>query len=315
MKNFNLSILLIALLCFFIIPSFAQSPTSLKKKCVNISTYAQVQIDAVGNINVNPCPGKTTVFTQTATLPGGVVLTALANGSAAAPAVNFINSATTGLYRAGADIFGISTAGVANSTFSAAANASFSALHTLDNAAGTGEFKFVFTPGAAALGSTIIGDSTGAGKTNLTITNSTGTAALQGIVATIGDGSATVGGLTATYTDSTNTAKLDNTAHTVIRDETGVNKYNLQRTVTAAGTTGAQTINKPAGTVNFAAAATAIVVTDSTAATTSLIFTSIRTADTTCTFVKSVVPAAGSFTITLNAGCNAETSVAFWVTN
>lgn len=89
----------------------------------------------------------------------------------------------------------------------------------------------------------------------------------------------------------------------------------LDRTITAAGTTGARTINKMAGTVNFAAAATSIVVTNNQVNTSSLIFTTIRTADATCTFVKSTVAASGSFTITLNAGCTAETSVGFWVTN
>lgn len=87
------------------------------------------------------------------------------------------------------------------------------------------------------------------------------------------------------------------------------------RTITAGGTTGNRTINKPAGTVNFAAAASAITVTNSFVTTSSIVFPVIRTADTTCTFVKSVVPGAGSFTITLNAGCTAETSVGFMVTN
>ena len=87
------------------------------------------------------------------------------------------------------------------------------------------------------------------------------------------------------------------------------------RTVTTAGTTGAQTINKNVGTVNFAIAATAIVVTNSVVNASSIIFTTIRTADATCTAVKSVVPGAGSFTITVNAGCTAETSVGFLVTN
>lgn len=91
--------------------------------------------------------------------------------------------------------------------------------------------------------------------------------------------------------------------------------YQFNRTVTAGGTTGNRTINKPVGTVNFAAAATSITVTNSLVTTSSIIFTTIRTADATCTFVKSTVPAAGSFVITLNAGCTAETSVGFLVTN
>lgn len=89
----------------------------------------------------------------------------------------------------------------------------------------------------------------------------------------------------------------------------------IGRTVTAAGTTGAQTINKAAGTVNFAPAATTLVVTNSLATTSSIIHGMIRTADTTCTNINSIVPAAGSFTITLNAACTAETSVGFLVTN
>lgn len=94
-----------------------------------------------------------------------------------------------------------------------------------------------------------------------------------------------------------------------------VSTFNIQRTITPSGTTGNRTINKTAGTVNFAAAATAITVTNSLVNTSSLIFTTIRTADATCTFVKSTVPAAGSFVITLNAGCTAETSVGFLVLN
>lgn len=88
----------------------------------------------------------------------------------------------------------------------------------------------------------------------------------------------------------------------------------LDSTVTAGGTTGAQTINKASGTVNFAAAATAVVVTDSIVTANSLCFTEKRTNDATCN-VKSVVPGAGSFTITMTAGCAAETSVGFLCIN
>jgi hypothetical protein len=90
--------------------------------------------------------------------------------------------------------------------------------------------------------------------------------------------------------------------------------YNLLRTITAGGTTGAQVINKPAGTVNFAAGATAITVTNSTVNTSSLINAMARTNDATCS-VKNVVSGAGSFVINMTAACTAETSVAFWVWN
>jgi hypothetical protein len=92
-------------------------------------------------------------------------------------------------------------------------------------------------------------------------------------------------------------------------------QYFFSRTVTTAGTTGNQTINKSVGTVNFAAGATAITVSDLFVESTSIIFGVIRTADTTCTGIKSIVAGTTSFVITLNAACTAETSVGFFVTN
>jgi hypothetical protein len=91
-------------------------------------------------------------------------------------------------------------------------------------------------------------------------------------------------------------------------------KMVFQATETAAGTTGSQTINQPSGSVNFAAAATSIVVTNSFATATSHIFCTIETNDATAT-IKNVVRAAGSFTINLNAAATAETRVGFLVIN
>ena len=85
-------------------------------------------------------------------------------------------------------------------------------------------------------------------------------------------------------------------------------------TNTAAGTTGAQTINKPSGTVNFAAGATSLTVTNSLCTTTSIVIPVIRTNDATAT-IKNVVPASGSFTINLTAAATAETSVGFLIIN
>lgn len=85
-------------------------------------------------------------------------------------------------------------------------------------------------------------------------------------------------------------------------------------TNTAGGTTGAQTINKASGTVNFAAAATSLVVTCNQCLATSIVLAVIRTNDSTAV-IKNVVPAAGSFTINLNAAATAETSVGFIVIN
>lgn len=93
-----------------------------------------------------------------------------------------------------------------------------------------------------------------------------------------------------------------------------VRKHFVDATNTAGGTTGAQTINKASGTVNFAASAVTLVVTNSLVTTSSLVFCTIRTNDTTA-IIKNVVPAAGSFTILLDAAATAETSVGFLVIN
>lgn len=85
-------------------------------------------------------------------------------------------------------------------------------------------------------------------------------------------------------------------------------------TVTAGGTTGNQTINKVSGTVNFAAAATALTVTNSIVTADSIVLAVVRTNDATAE-IKNVVPAAGSFTINLSAAATAETSVGFFVIN
>jgi hypothetical protein len=95
---------------------------------------------------------------------------------------------------------------------------------------------------------------------------------------------------------------------------TGTNVLQLASTVTPSGTDGAQTINKASGTVNFAPAATSLVVTNSLVTANSLVFATIRTNDATAT-IKNVVPAAGSFTINLSAAATAETSVGFFVIN
>jgi hypothetical protein len=88
----------------------------------------------------------------------------------------------------------------------------------------------------------------------------------------------------------------------------------LDKTVTAAGTTGAQTINKNAGTVNFAAAATSLVVTNNRVTANSIIICTVGTNDTTMKSV-SAVAGAGSFTLHANAAATAETRVNFLIIN
>lgn len=128
----------------------------------------------------------------------------------------------------------------------------------------------------------------------------------------------------------TNTTQLATTAYVVgngyskaasptfsgTMTETAVTDNFLNRTITAIGTTGNVTINKPAGTVNFAAGAgtAGVTVTSSITTVNSIIATTVRTNDATCS-IKNVVASAGSFIIRMTANCTAATSIGFIVTN
>jgi hypothetical protein len=91
-------------------------------------------------------------------------------------------------------------------------------------------------------------------------------------------------------------------------------KPTYDSTITAGGTTGNQTINKPTGTVNIAAAGTTVTVTNSLVSTSSIVIAVVRTNDTTA-YIKNVVPSAGSFVINLGAAATAEVSIGFIVNN
>lgn len=90
--------------------------------------------------------------------------------------------------------------------------------------------------------------------------------------------------------------------------------FRIYGTHTAAGTTGAQTINKASGSVNFAAAAASLVVTNSNVTTNSIVLAVVMTNDATMKSVQAV-PASGSFTLYPNAVPTAETRVGFLVIN
>jgi len=87
----------------------------------------------------------------------------------------------------------------------------------------------------------------------------------------------------------------------------------VHATNTAALTTGNQTINKIAGTVNIAAGDSVVVITNSKVTTSSLVFPTIRTNDATAR-IKSAVPGSGSITIRTTP-VTAETSIGFLVIN
>lgn len=82
----------------------------------------------------------------------------------------------------------------------------------------------------------------------------------------------------------------------------------FDKTITPGGTTGAQTINKVAGSVNFAAAATTLVVTNSLCTANSRVLAFINTDDVTAV-LKNVVCTSGSFTIKMATAPTAECAV------
>jgi hypothetical protein len=88
----------------------------------------------------------------------------------------------------------------------------------------------------------------------------------------------------------------------------------LAKTITEPAATGAQTINKSSGSVNFAAGNTSLVVTNSLVTTGSVILCTVGTNDSTMLSVQAVA-ASGSFTIYANAAATAETRVNFVIFN
>lgn len=86
----------------------------------------------------------------------------------------------------------------------------------------------------------------------------------------------------------------------------------IDQTNTAPGTTGNQTINKAQGRVNIAAAGTTVTVTSSVCTAASQVYAVCATNDSTA-YVKNVVPAAGSFVITLGAAATAETAISWTI--
>jgi len=116
----------------------------------------------------------------------------------------------------------------------------------------------------------------------------------------------TAGAKIATFApDNANTVKAS-----IDKDGT----YSMDGT-DASGTPGAATINQPIGQVSVDDTAASVVVTNSLVTTASVILPVLQFVDATCTQILSCVPAAGSFTITMNAACTAHTKIGFVVHN
>ena len=130
---------------------------------------------------------------------------------------------------------------------------------------------------------------------------------LNGVTLNLGSGS----GQGATLTDAASTASVP-------QGRLGApavpwREIHLGKTITTPGTTGAATINMSSGRVNFAAAATSLVVTNSLVTASSIVIATVATNDTTMTSVQAVA-GVGSFTLYANVAPTGETAVNFLVT-
>jgi hypothetical protein len=187
----------------------------------------------------------------------------------------------------------------------------FTAYHTTN----ADEFKLEFTGAVAGVGDFKVGsNSTIENYIRIATLSGTPTVRVASRKVQLGDQEGFGNGTLITVDDSANGITLGGSASALTVTANNVYNWQYNRTLTTGGVTGAQTINKPYGSVNFAAAASTLVVTNSVAGLSSLIFVTPQANDATCKSF-AITKAAGSFTITANAACTAETEVAFQVTN
>lgn len=208
--------------------------------------------------------------------------------------------------------------------------------YTFKNGAGTSTWNLNLTPHTTTGLFSIGIDTNGGAFSSLTQSTSTARTAAnviqldsRGGTTTIGDIGAEANGITLTVNDAANEITATNAIFVSTQgftanggtsiDGTGTiiagHGINLDRTITAIGTTGNQTINKAAGTINVAAGAATVTLTNSFITANSIPIPVVRTADATCTFIKSFVPGAGSAVIAMNANCTAATSIGWIITN
>lgn len=307
--------------------TYAQAIDNITRRCKapNNSVFGKVLVTAIGDIVHTPCPARASIFTGNVDFTGATIVGGFVSGSGT---LNFIPrwSGATAL---------------TNTPFSWDATS-----YVFENTALNAEFRLELTPSVAG-GSFRVGDFTVTPTDFLTINQASGISLLQGSnsvrlhslsqvlvgdtsgsgngmrvdisdgaqTASIGDTSQQLNGTALTINDATQTFDFRNdTNNAGVFDLDHILNYQYFRTITAAGTTGDRTIDRPAGTVNFAIGATQITVTNSISTTSSIILATARVNDATCS-VKSVTAGAGSFVIDMTAACTAETSVGFLVIN
>ena len=267
-----------------VIACHSQSVNKISTPCRTPFTgqVGSIQAAATGDLVYRPCPTRSSLF-------HGIT--------------DFTDATVIGLSSSGF----ISGTGTANfipryTAPTVLGNTPFSwdgILYEWNNTALTGTFKMQFTPSALGVGLLRFGNPSGFGNTYFELDEAGDSASVSAATnAAIIAPSVSVG--------SASTINVNFAA-----GSSSVN-YNFSKTVTPIGTTGNQTINKPLGSVNFAAGASDIVVTNSTVTVNSLILCTVQTNDDTAVSCRVTDKASGSFHIRIPAA-TAETQVMFFV--
>jgi hypothetical protein len=188
----------------------------------------------------------------------------------------------------------------------AAGNITLGSAASLNTGMASGNVVQYASAGALSLGSAAVGDGSlqlydNYSETSYSITLPSGVLSVDGSPVVIQAGQS--------YSININGTVGETTKYTG-----AFTSITLLKTITATGTTGARTINKASGSVNFASTATSLVVTNSLVTVDSVIQVSKGTNNATAR-LGAVVAAAGSFTIYMDVAPTAETRVNFTLTN
>jgi hypothetical protein len=339
-KNFDVFLTLIFCALLAVISAceaFGQRANTLERRCAGsapVVPFAKVEVQRNGDINIRPCSGRaillngSPIATGIGTLNG---LTASTQIFALGAADTAAFSSATSTHTLNLPITAVSGASRTNffpffnaaNTFAKSPFLWNGLIYQWNNTALNSEYTMDFVPNLAD-GEFRVGDYTTTPTNFLTLSQSSNAFTVRATssinlnsvngVFRAGDINNAANETFFSITDSSRTFNFNSNQDTGVINFTDIGTFLLNRTITPGGTTGAQIIDKPAGTVNLAASETSISVTNARVSTNSIILVMARTNDATCA-VKNYVAAAGSFVINMTAACTAQTSVGFFVTN
>lgn len=303
-KNYFKLAIVILFCCF---ASYGQQINRIQSKCPSPYqlTKSQVSANSNGDILYIPCTGRSSIFSGIVDFSGATI-TGAVTGSGT---VNYVPRWLT------------STNNLANTPLSWNGT-----TYNFNNTALTSTFPMNLTP-TSGTGIFNVGNTASSylalnqataitllrGVAGLQLNSDAGiTIDSEGAYTAIGDVNEGDNGTIFSVNDLTNTFTFDNINSVGILDMADVLTYQTFRTISEG--TGAVSINKPFGTVNFAAGASSIVVTNNTVSATSLIFCTVQSLDATAISCRVTDKGSNTFTIRVPAATG-TTSVAFWVTN